>query len=80
MSKWKAEPLVWGKRKSKRMGHIEPVYLEAPSALIARARAVAKYKMMQIPVRFVSVSEYDPSTDGELLMFGYVRKIKDDVC
>jgi predicted transcriptional regulator len=80
MPKYVACPLVWGKKEREKMRRVAPVYLEAASVAHAQAGAIQRYKAMGVAVKFVSVSEYDPTKDSELLRMGFVRMIEPKVC
>jgi hypothetical protein len=73
--KFKATPIVYEKRERERLHNAAPVYVEASNQTLAHATAINVYRMMQIPVRFVSIEEYRPWEDEYLLWAGFVRPI-----
>jgi hypothetical protein len=73
--KFMATPLVYERRDKRRFRKVKPVYLEASNETLARRAAIKLYRMMQIQVKFVSVSEYHPWEDPDLLSMGWVRPI-----
>ena len=71
-----AKPIVYERRDKAQLRNVAPVYVEASNSTLAHAAAISLYRMMQIPVRFVSVREYHPWEDPDLLRMGFVRPIQ----
>jgi hypothetical protein len=70
-----ATPIVYERRDKVRLRKMAPVYVEASTQTLAHVSAINLYRMMQIPVRFVSVREYNPSQDADLPCMAFVRPI-----
>ena len=72
--KFIAYPLCYGSEREQ-LRQVEPVRFEASTSVLAHATAINLYRMLRQPVRFVTVEEYKPWEDAELLRSGFVQPI-----